>query len=177
MMERKPNQMPKCKVDQCPLGAVANDLCLFHSRISPSLWGAVTHVLNSGEGQDIITRSRRNRDLWAQGIEVAKVTSLYEREDKDDPDSEKLVYNTHDRLFGILGRLKAEGLLPEAVDLNNREQTLKQVKCNSGYQIWLPNDSFSRGVFFSLHWVCETYENYLIRQVAKKAEKLNGDSK
>ena len=177
MTERKPNEMPMCKVDKCPFGTVANDLCLFHSRITPSLWGAVTQVLNSEGGQDIITRCRRNRDLWAQGIDVAKVTSLYERVDKDDPDSEKLPYNTHDRLFGILGRLKAEGLLPEAVDLNNREQTLKQVKCNSGYEIWLPNDSITRGVYFSLHWVCEAYENYLIRQVAEKAEKLKGDSK
>lgn len=172
--QRKPDEMPMCSATGCPLGTVANECCLFHDRITPSLWGAVTQVLKSEDGQSIIILSRRNRDLWAQGIEVNEVTSLYERVDKKDPDSEKLPYSTHDRLFGILGRLKKEGLLPEAIDLNNREQTLNQVKCRSGYQIWIPNDSFSRGVYFSLHWVCEAYESYLIRQVVEMAAKFKG---
>ena len=173
MTERNPNQMPICKVDNCSLGTVASDCCLFHSRIASSFWGAVNLVLKSKEGQDIITRSRRNRELWAVGVEEEKVTCLYEK----DKAGNRLSFNAHARLFRELRKLKGEGLLPEAVDLNNREQTLKQVKCNSGYEIWLPNDSITRGVFFSLHWVCETYENYLIRQVAEKAEKLKGDSK
>ena len=170
MTERKPNEMPMCKVDQCPLGTVANDLCLFHSRITPSLWGAVTQVLKSEEGQSIIIHSRRNRELWAVGIETEKATCLYEK----DKEGNRLTFNAHARLFRELRKLKDEGLLPEAVDLDNREQTLNQVKRRSGYEIWLPNDSITRGVFFTLYWVCEAYENCLIRQVAEMAAKWKG---
>ena len=170
MTERKPNEMPMCKVDQCPLGTVANDLCLFHSRITPSLWGAVTRVLKSEKGQEIIIHSRRNRELWAVGVEEEKATCLYEK----DEDGNHLTFNAHARLFRELRKLKSEGLLPEAVDLDNREQTLNQVKRRSGYEIWLPNDSITRGVFFTQHWVCEAYENCLIRQVAEMAAKWKG---
>ena len=169
--QRKPDEMPICKLDNCSLGTVANDCCLFHSRITPSLWGAVNLVLKTEEGQTIIIHSRRNRELWAVGVEEEKATCLYEK----DKDGNRLTFNAHARLFRELRKLKDEGLLPEAVDLDNREQTINQVKRRSGYEIWLPNDSITRGVYFSLHWVCEAYENYLIAQVERMAAAIKGN--
>lgn len=150
----------RCMANGCPLGSTIADMCPFHASVEPMKWPAVTEYLNSPEGDSIVSKYRENRRLWAFGVEHQEA-QLWWNDSKMD---------THRLVFDELKELSNKGLLPKGIDLNNEEQTLKQLKVQSDYQVWIEDEAMiSGGVFFSLEWVCQTYESYLIEKVVNKA--------
>ena len=103
-----------------------------------------------------MSKYRENRRLWAFGVELKEAQLWWD-------DS---VMDTHRLVFEEMEVLSEKGLLPEEVDLNDKFRTLNQLKVKSGYQVWIPDEAMiSGGVFFSLEWVCQAYESYLIEKV------------
>ena len=146
----------RCKANGCPLGSTLDDMCPFHAAAEPMQWSQITDYLNSPEGDSIVSKFRENRRLWAFGVEHKEAQLWW-----DDA-----VMDTHKLVFEEMEVLSEMGLLPEEVDLNDKFQTLNQLKVRSGYQVWIKDEAMiSGGVFFSLEWVCQAYESYLIEKV------------
>ena len=146
----------RCKANGCPLGSTLDDMCPFHAVAEPMQWPQITDYLNSPEGDSIVSKFRENRRLWAFGVERVKAQLWWDDSEMD----------THRLVFEEMEVLSEKGLLPAEVDLNDKFQTLNQLKVRTGYQVWIPDEAMiSRGVFFSLEWVCQAYESYLIEKV------------
>ena len=157
----------KCTAHGCTLGSVMCDLCLFHANIERNLWPFVTKYLQSPEGEEIVKASRANRMLWAMGVEVDDVEYW---PPKTEEEKAEFCFSSHTRAFFILGKLKSKDLLPDAVDISNKEQTLNQLKMLYDHKIWMEDHR----CYFSLDWVCATYEQVLIEHVKKRVEKEAG---
>lgn len=149
----------RCTANGCPLGSTMAEMCPFHAAAQPMKWPAVTEYLNSPEGDTIVSKFRENRRLWAFGVEHQEARLWWDDSTMD----------THRVVFEEMKELAEKGLLPEEVDLNNQFQTLNQLKLRSGYQVWIEDEAmFTGGLFFSLEWVCQTFESYLIEKVMNK---------
>ena len=152
----------RCKANCCPLGSTLADMCPFHAAVEPMQWPQITDYLNSPEGDSIVSKFRENRRLWAFGVEQQEAQLWW-----DDA-----VMDTHRVVFEEMGVLSKKGLLPVEVDLNDKFQTLNQLKVISGYEVWIPDEAMiSGGVFFSHEWVCQAYETYLIEKVMSQVPK------
>ena len=150
----------RCKANGCPLGSTLDDMCPFHAAAEPMQWSQITDYLKSPEGDSIVSKFRENRRLWAFGVERVKAQLWWDDSEMD----------THKLVFEEMEVLSEKGLLPAEVDLNDKFQTLNQLKVKSGYQIWIKDEAMiSGGVFFSLEWVCQAYESYLIEKVMSQA--------
>ena len=146
----------RCKANGCPLGSTMADMCPFHAVAEPNQWPVITEFLTSPEGDLIVSKYRENRLLWALGVEQAEAQLWWT----------DTIMNTHRLVFEEMEVLSEKGLLPAEVDLNDKLQTLNQLKVKSGYQVWIKDEAMiSGGVFFSLEWVCQAYESYLIEKV------------
>ena len=146
-----------CTAHGCNLGSVMADMCVFHANIERNLWPAVTEYLNSPEGDTLIAAGRECRMLWALGVE----TEFAQYSANSAP------MNTHEAAFRILRKLQKKGLLPEAVDPSDKPKTLQQLRQAGGTRFFMPD----HGCYFSLEWVCETYEASLVEYVRNKAQR------
>lgn len=146
-----------CSANNCQLKPVMADQCIFHSRIERRYWGEVTRFLNSAEGSKVIAKSRKNRMLWALGVQ-----NEFEQYSSNDEHP----FNTHEALKDVLQGLKRNNQLPDCVDQADFDTIVKTLQGRGFVEM-----KGEKQTYVSLDSLCQTYENMLVNYVAERAGK------
>ena len=153
-----------CVANGCPMLKCANDKCLFHNAFPFSSAGYVTRKLKQSEvacktddGRTYTITyaqaAQENRVLWALDVfdECARLGDV--------------VYPVRDIAYREYIALWRAGLIPEEVKsiVKDHASLYESMLMQYGHKIKLVNETG----FFCTDWLCATYEQFLIDEVAK----------
>lgn len=147
-----------CDARGCQLKPVMAGQCIFHAGIERRYWGEVTRFLNSAEGAKVIAKSRKNRMLWALGIQ-----NEFEQYHANDEHP----FNTHEALKDVLAGLKRNNSLPACVDNADFDTIVKTLQGRG----FIDGEKDGKKNIVSLDSLCQTYEQLLVNYVAERAGK------
>lgn len=159
--EEKPARF--CLATGCTCKPVVNGRCQFHNHFPYQVSGYVTRKLNRPEIRAEVDgkayqltyaqAAQENRVLWALDVfnEFARLGEV--------------VYPVRDIAYREYVALWRAGLIPDEVKsvVNDHASLFEAMLMQFGHKIKLVNET----CFFCTDWLCATYEQYLIDEVAK----------